>query len=332
MAGASVLVDSSKHAALAYCLRFAPRIDLRVVHVVRDSRGVAYSWTKRVARPEADGEAEMTRYTPGRSALLWNAHNAAFAMLRRRGVPVRRLRYEDLLADPRGRPARSGGVRRPSGRLRSTSSATGSPNSARVTARPATRCASRSARCRCATTTPGVRCPTDRPAPTGRCAHRATAPGVRLSGTGIENGADGVAQRRLALGRGGHPHAQPAGTARAHRRRRCSPRTIPARSASSSSSTSRRPTRRSAAAANARVDGPAQPAYARPGRRPQHRHRGAGHRAGRVLRRRRPVGAGQAAPAGRTRCDSRAGRRDGDLGDRGRVRGAHHAPAGRRDP
>jgi hypothetical protein len=100
VAGASVLVDSSKHAALAYCLRFAPRIDLRVVHVVRDSRGVAYSWTKRVSRPEADGEAEMTRYKPGRSALLWNAHNVAFAMLRRCGVPVRRLRYEDLLADP----------------------------------------------------------------------------------------------------------------------------------------------------------------------------------------------------------------------------------------
>src|SRR5947199_1786795 len=44
----------------------------------------------------------MTRYTPGRSALLWNAHNAAFGLLRRRGVPVRRLRYEELLANPRG--------------------------------------------------------------------------------------------------------------------------------------------------------------------------------------------------------------------------------------
>lgn len=100
VSGASVLVDSSKHAALAYCLRFAPRIDLRVVHMVRDSRGVAYSWTKRVARPETDGTDEMTRYSPGRSALLWNAHNIAFALLRRCGVPLRRIRYEELLADP----------------------------------------------------------------------------------------------------------------------------------------------------------------------------------------------------------------------------------------
>jgi hypothetical protein len=102
VSGAEVLVDSSKHASLAYCLRWADDVDLRVAHVVRDSRGVAYSWTKRVTRPEADGAAEMTRYTPGRSALLWNAHNAAFGALRRCGVPVHRIRYEELLANPRG--------------------------------------------------------------------------------------------------------------------------------------------------------------------------------------------------------------------------------------
>jgi hypothetical protein len=32
--------------------------------------------------------------------MLWNAHNAAFGLLRRRGVPVCRVRYEELLADP----------------------------------------------------------------------------------------------------------------------------------------------------------------------------------------------------------------------------------------
>jgi hypothetical protein len=101
VSGAEVLVDSSKHSALAHCLRWAPDLDLRVVHVVRDPRGVAYSWTKTVARPETDGTDEMTRYSPGRSALLWNAHNAAFGLLARRGVPVRRIRYEQFLTDPR---------------------------------------------------------------------------------------------------------------------------------------------------------------------------------------------------------------------------------------
>ena len=101
VSGAQVVVDSSKHSALAHVLRWADDIDLRVVHVVRDARGVAYSWTKTVSRPETDGTDEMTRYSPGRSALLWNAHNAAFGLLAKRGVPVRRIRYEEFLADPR---------------------------------------------------------------------------------------------------------------------------------------------------------------------------------------------------------------------------------------
>ncbi len=99
--GASVLVDSSKHSALAHCLRWSADLDLRVAHVVRDPRGVAHSWTKVVSRPEADDESEMTRYSPGRSAMLWNAHNAAFGLLAHRGVPLLRVRYEQFVADPR---------------------------------------------------------------------------------------------------------------------------------------------------------------------------------------------------------------------------------------
>jgi hypothetical protein len=99
--GASVVVDSSKHSALAYCLRWATGVEVRVAHVVRDARGVAYSWTKTVTRPESDGREEMTRYSPTRAALLWTGHNAAFGLLGTRGVPVRRFRYEEFIADPR---------------------------------------------------------------------------------------------------------------------------------------------------------------------------------------------------------------------------------------
>jgi hypothetical protein len=51
-------------------------------------------------RPEAETDEEMTRYSPSRSALLWNAHNASFGVLGRLGVPVLRVRYEEMLADP----------------------------------------------------------------------------------------------------------------------------------------------------------------------------------------------------------------------------------------
>ena len=97
--GAQVLVDSSKNASLAFLLRRSKNIDLRVLHVVRDPRGVAYSWTKHVTRPESDGE-EMTRYSPARSALLWGAHNTAYGLLGRLGVEVRRLRYEEFMDEP----------------------------------------------------------------------------------------------------------------------------------------------------------------------------------------------------------------------------------------
>ena len=101
--GASVVVDSSKHPALAYALRPDRAIDLRVVHVVRDSRGVAYSWTKQVERPEglaSGSERWMTRYSPAASALLWLAHNSSTAMLRALGTPVMLVRYESFVREP----------------------------------------------------------------------------------------------------------------------------------------------------------------------------------------------------------------------------------------
>lgn len=110
LTGARLVIDSSKHSAFAWCLShgsatLASRtggtagIDLRVAQVVRDARGVAYSWTKRVTRPESSGD-EMTRYPPGRSALLWNAQNVALSLLAWRGVPVVRVPYERFVADP----------------------------------------------------------------------------------------------------------------------------------------------------------------------------------------------------------------------------------------
>jgi hypothetical protein len=102
--GAPVVVDSSKHPALAYVLRSDPTIDLRVVHVVRDSRGVAYSWTKQVERPEARGSGSarwMTRYSPTASALLWLTHNSSTAMLQRFGTRVMLVRYESFVDEPK---------------------------------------------------------------------------------------------------------------------------------------------------------------------------------------------------------------------------------------
>jgi hypothetical protein len=106
--GATVVVDSSKHASLAFCLRWDRRLDLRVLHAVRDVRGVAYSWTKGTRRPEATSgrAAFMPTYSPASTALRWDLYNSAFGVLARRGTPTLRVRYEKFVADPRGVLAR----------------------------------------------------------------------------------------------------------------------------------------------------------------------------------------------------------------------------------
>jgi hypothetical protein len=100
VSGCRTIVDSSKHASLAFCLSRRRDLDLRVIHVVRDSRAVAYSWTTRVPRPEAAG-GYMTRYSPARAAREWNMQNAALHLLARGQTPVLRVRYEDLVGGVR---------------------------------------------------------------------------------------------------------------------------------------------------------------------------------------------------------------------------------------
>lgn len=97
--GASVVVDSSKRPSLAFALRRDPDVDLAVAHVVRDPRGVAYSWRKRV--PDgATHRGDMPRWSLATVSRRWITVNAAVGALRRFGVPGVRVRYEDLIADP----------------------------------------------------------------------------------------------------------------------------------------------------------------------------------------------------------------------------------------
>jgi len=101
VSGAEMVVDSSKHASTAFALNATPGIDLRVLHVVRDSPAVAYAWTKRVERPEStSGVDYMAAWSPGRTVLQWTAANALFELLARKGTPTHRVRYEDFVRAP----------------------------------------------------------------------------------------------------------------------------------------------------------------------------------------------------------------------------------------
>jgi hypothetical protein len=99
---ATVVVDSSKDPAYAMTLWRAFGSDLTVAHLVRDSRAVAFSWGRQTLSLDRPGtDSTMHRFGPAEVGLRWTAYNAAMEALKMMHVPYVRLRYEDLVADPR---------------------------------------------------------------------------------------------------------------------------------------------------------------------------------------------------------------------------------------
>jgi hypothetical protein len=100
--GGATIVDSSKLVSFGYLLRRVEGLDVRVLHLVRDPRGVAFSWQRERARDDrGDGSGSMARESPVRSAVLWDMWNLAAERLWA-ADPERyvRVRYEDVLDDP----------------------------------------------------------------------------------------------------------------------------------------------------------------------------------------------------------------------------------------
>ena len=98
--GARIVVDSSKLPIVAHVLARSGRVDLRVLHLVRDSRAYAFAARKEVARPEAPGEF-MPRAGPLRCCAEWLAFHHLAATLRGCSSRYARLSYEDFARDPR---------------------------------------------------------------------------------------------------------------------------------------------------------------------------------------------------------------------------------------
>jgi hypothetical protein len=100
--GSRVIVDSSKEPAHGFAMSMVPGVDFYALHLLRDPRAAAYSWSKKKPQPDTDARDFMVRFSPAKSSALWDSWNASAEALWRR-VPDRylRLRYEDFVADPR---------------------------------------------------------------------------------------------------------------------------------------------------------------------------------------------------------------------------------------
>jgi hypothetical protein len=97
--GAAVLIDSSKDVSHGYALRgLEADLDLHILHLVRDSRAVAWSWQRRKFNP--GNGADMNRYGLLRTSAEWSAINALTRLHRPTGARYRTLHYRDFAADP----------------------------------------------------------------------------------------------------------------------------------------------------------------------------------------------------------------------------------------
>lgn len=97
--GSDVLIDSTKWPLIPGPLGLVPGIRAYVVHLVRDPRGVAFSWRRHKEDPDY---GEMPQFGPVSSAGSWMARNWLADVVRaRQGDRAMLVRYEDLMTRPR---------------------------------------------------------------------------------------------------------------------------------------------------------------------------------------------------------------------------------------
>jgi hypothetical protein len=99
--GAKVIVDSSKRASDGALLAYLRGISQYYVHLVRDSRAVAYSRRRQKANPDGGEGGHLQRSGLLRSAVHWSSYNlSAEAVRRRHADRAFRIRYEDFVSGP----------------------------------------------------------------------------------------------------------------------------------------------------------------------------------------------------------------------------------------
>jgi hypothetical protein len=113
VSGKPVIVDSSKSPVRAVALGMTPGIDLYVVHLVRDGRGVITSRRKVLKKNLRSGVMWDHEGVPmWKTVVRWIVLNLAAEWVCTRLGPNRtmRLRYEDFVADPKGALERIGSL------------------------------------------------------------------------------------------------------------------------------------------------------------------------------------------------------------------------------
>jgi hypothetical protein len=99
--GTSILVDSTTAPYYGFVLRRVPGLELKVAHLIRDSRGTAFSWTRRVRRVDVEEtDSYLRTYPPASTALRWVVYHLLVRLLARLIGDDIIIRYEDVVDSP----------------------------------------------------------------------------------------------------------------------------------------------------------------------------------------------------------------------------------------
>ena len=159
VSGAEVVVDASKSTAQLFALRRIEGLDLRVINLVRDSRGVANSWSKSgIRKPQSQQGDEMGTYSAapaGRPVGRPSSWSPPSSVPRRRTPPGSATKTSSTVPGPRSPPPCAASASPPGTAPSTTWASTASPSSP-ATGSPGAVPASLPAASSCSSTTPGT--------------------------------------------------------------------------------------------------------------------------------------------------------------------------------
>jgi hypothetical protein len=96
-----VIIDASKNVGHSLLLSMIDEIELHTVHIVRDSRGVAYSWQKKNKELSyLQVKENMPILSPAMSTIIWDIRNLLAHFLKSRSASYSFIRYTDFIDNP----------------------------------------------------------------------------------------------------------------------------------------------------------------------------------------------------------------------------------------
>ncbi len=96
-----MVLDSSKDVSTLYLLSTMPEIDLHVLHLIRDSRAVAFSWQRQRKKLTTVKRGKyMPVYTARKTAWNWLYRNILAELAKNKVQSYTRVYYEELIQNP----------------------------------------------------------------------------------------------------------------------------------------------------------------------------------------------------------------------------------------